>query len=314
MSKHDSWCWWRWISRSAETQWTERLTHAADSSWLVIEQPNRRQLLLEVHFKDRHAATALANEWPGRVRRVVAVPPVPGKPVRIAGTFSIGHGPRRGKGNDLEIPYGMAFGSGEHPTTLMLLREMVHETDWASKVVLDVGTGSGILALAARKLGARDIRGLDSDPDAVRVARENEKLNFSRPAIRWETGNAKRLSPALKCDLLTANLFSEVLIQIAPRLARALRPEGELWWKRRASPSTNRGCPGLSGDRPRANRHQNPGPLGHAAVEKALAEGGWIDEDREDEIADRHQRKDRKGGQNQWPDSALTSADLFLDG
>jgi ribosomal protein L11 methyltransferase len=129
----------------------------------------------------------------------------------------------------LLIPYGMAFGSGEHATTLMLLRALARRNDWRDADVLDLGTGSGVLALTARLFGARRVTGSDFDANAIRTARDNERRNFGTRQVRWEIADATKLRAVPKYSLILANLFSGVLIAAAPRIARALAADGELW-------------------------------------------------------------------------------------
>jgi ribosomal protein L11 methyltransferase len=129
----------------------------------------------------------------------------------------------------LHIPHGLAFGSGEHATTYMLLRELTRREDWTRTTVLDLGTGSGVLALAARLFGARRIVATDFDPEAVRTARQNEALNFAQSSIHWRRGDVKKLRSKTRYDLVLANLFSGILTEAAPQIAGCVAPGGELW-------------------------------------------------------------------------------------
>jgi len=134
----------------------------------------------------------------------------------------------------LHIPHGLAFGSGEHATTYMLLRELTRREDWSRSTsrrttVLDLGTGSGVLALTARLLGARKIVATDFDPDAVRTARQNETLNFAEPQVRWRCADVKKLRAMVRYDLVLANLFSGILSEAAPQIAGCVSGSGELW-------------------------------------------------------------------------------------
>lgn len=95
--------------------------------------------------------------------------------------------------------------------------------------MLDLGTGSGVLALAARLFGARKIVATDFDSDAVRIARENEMLNFSTPLIRWQCADVKRLRATARYDLVLANLFSGILCEAAPQIAGAMATGAQLW-------------------------------------------------------------------------------------
>jgi ribosomal protein L11 methyltransferase len=118
---------------------------------------------------------------------------------------------------------GMAFGTGLHPTTQQCL-EAVSYLDLEGLRVLDVGTGSGILAIAAAKRGAREVVGVDTDPLAVRAAKENADANGV--AIETRLGSAADVNGIF--DVVLANLVGPVLVHIAPHLRARLRPSGSL--------------------------------------------------------------------------------------
>ena len=111
----------------------------------------------------------------------------------------------------------------------MLLRALAQKEDWSCARVLDLGTGSGVLALAARKFGARKIVATDFDADAVRTARQNEELNFSTPLVRWQRADVKKLRATLRYDLVLGNLFSGILIEAAKQIVASVAESGELW-------------------------------------------------------------------------------------
>jgi ribosomal protein L11 methyltransferase len=228
-----AWRWSRSLSRAGEPLWAARMEERGGTNWLLIERPGRARLRLEVYFAGRGEAEALVPLWGGKVESVpkARYHQKPGAPLRIAPELEIVHEvPRRSAhANQLHIPYGMAFGSGEHATTLMLLRGLARWRDWPTTKLLDLGTGSGILALAARRLGARDIEAADFDPDSIRTARQNEALNFSAPLVGWKCADAKRLRSSGAYSLIVANLFSTILCEAAPRINRALRHGGQLW-------------------------------------------------------------------------------------
>jgi ribosomal protein L11 methyltransferase len=118
---------------------------------------------------------------------------------------------------------GMAFGSGHHETTQLALAAL-EALELRGKRVLDVGAGSGILAIAADLLGAGDAEGLDIDPETVPVAEANARLNLSR--ARFSLGTlGEAFAPA---DVLVANLFAELHAELAPHYLRALKPGGLL--------------------------------------------------------------------------------------
>lgn len=118
---------------------------------------------------------------------------------------------------------GMAFGTGLHPTTQQCL-EAVSYLDLEGTGVLDVGTGSGILAIASAKRGARKVVGVDTDPLAVRAARENAFANGV--AVTVHEGSAADIEGTF--DIVLANLVGPVLVRIAPHLRARLGPSGSL--------------------------------------------------------------------------------------
>jgi ribosomal protein L11 methyltransferase len=130
----------------------------------------------------------------------------------------------------LTLDPGMAFGTGLHPTTRMCL-EAVENRVRAGMKVLDVGTGSGILALAAAKLGASSVYCLDNSSVAVESARENAAINALSDRITVELGvldetTAHAMSG--QYDLVLANIFAHVIGAMAPQLALVLAPAGLL--------------------------------------------------------------------------------------
>jgi ribosomal protein L11 methyltransferase len=125
----------------------------------------------------------------------------------------------------IRLDPGMAFGTGQHPTTLMCLRAL-EETVRTGMAVLDLGTGSGILALAATRLGAASVLALDSDPQAVQAARENVRLNGLEAIVRVGEGTVKAgLGPF---DVIAANISASVIVELARAMTASLRPGGLL--------------------------------------------------------------------------------------
>ena len=124
----------------------------------------------------------------------------------------------------IEIDPGMAFGSGTHETTGMCL-SLLEEVISGGEEVIDVGTGSGILAIGAALLGAGRVLATDIDPDAVRVAAENVRNNHVDQVVSVRQGNLLDHVSAV-CDICVANIISDVIISFAAPLMPHIRPGG----------------------------------------------------------------------------------------
>ncbi|HPE60540.1 MAG: 50S ribosomal protein L11 methyltransferase [Thiothrix sp.] len=121
---------------------------------------------------------------------------------------------------------GLAFGTGTHPTTALCLA-WLDGADLAGKTVLDYGCGSGILAIAALKLGAAGVLAVDIDPQALQATAENARRNGIEPGTALLTAlpDECRLQTY---DVVIANILANPLVKLAPALLGALRPGGQL--------------------------------------------------------------------------------------
>jgi ribosomal protein L11 methyltransferase len=123
---------------------------------------------------------------------------------------------------------GMAFGTGTHPTTQIALR-LLERLEIEHRSVFDVGTGSGIIAIAAAKLGARTIHGVDIDAVSVRQAIANVAMNdVSNSVAIWKSDMAPSATRVHVYDIVVANIIARVLIEIADQLAPAVSTQGRL--------------------------------------------------------------------------------------
>jgi ribosomal protein L11 methyltransferase len=124
------------------------------------------------------------------------------------------------------IPPSMGFGTGHHESTRLCLG-LLQAVPVAGRRVLDIGTGSGVLAIAALRLGASDVEGVDSDEDAVRSARDSVSVNglTGRLALRVADFRVEPLAPA---DIVIANLTGALLVASARILVGLTRPGGTL--------------------------------------------------------------------------------------
>ena len=118
----------------------------------------------------------------------------------------------------------MAFGSGTHETTGMCL-SILEENIRGGEEIIDVGTGSGILAIGAALLGAGHVLAVDIDQDAVKVADENVKKNHVENIVTVQQGNLLEKVDAV-CDICVANIISDVIISFAAPLMNHIRPGG----------------------------------------------------------------------------------------
>ncbi|MBF7082607.1 50S ribosomal protein L11 methyltransferase [Desulfallas sp. Bu1-1] len=127
----------------------------------------------------------------------------------------------------IDMDPGMAFGCGTHETTAACL-ELLEELVRGGEEVYDVGTGSGILAVAAALLGARRVTAVDIDELAVRTARENAERNGVSDRVAVVQGNLLNNLAGPGADLVVANIIADVIIRLAPGAAAALKPGGRL--------------------------------------------------------------------------------------
>jgi ribosomal protein L11 methyltransferase len=128
----------------------------------------------------------------------------------------------------IEINPGMAFGTGYHPTTYTCLEAIEHFVQ-PGMSVLDVGTGSGILAITAVKLGAARVVALDIDPEAIRAARQNFRRTRTAKQVGLSQGTVPSpLAGPEQFDLAVANISARAVCDRGPFIVSALRPKGIL--------------------------------------------------------------------------------------
>jgi ribosomal protein L11 methyltransferase len=125
---------------------------------------------------------------------------------------------------------GLSFGTGQHATTRFCLEQVVKfRRPQEKQSILDIGTGSGILAIAAAKVGYRPVHALDLDPDAVRIAEENLRNNRVADQVQLKCRDVAALkTPKRGYDLVCANLIYDVLLAHRDRIVAQLSPNGAL--------------------------------------------------------------------------------------
>lgn len=128
----------------------------------------------------------------------------------------------------IELDPGRAFGTGTHPTTYLCIRLMEKYIE-NSHTVIDVGTGSGILMVAANKLGAKEIWGVDIDPDACEVAKENLVLNgITNENTKVLVGNLLNVVENKTFDVVVANILADVILMLLKDISKVIKKDGIL--------------------------------------------------------------------------------------
>jgi ribosomal protein L11 methyltransferase len=207
-----------------------------DATTLARGAPGRVTLVASFEGGDdaRAAVAELPQEWSPRIEEVVGDAwrdewKRHFEPFRLCGTLVVRPPWREyepGPGEEvLVLEPGRAFGTGLHETT-SLVAEVMAGHDMRGAHLLDVGCGSGILALAALKLGAASARAVDVDPDAVLVARENAERNgLAHEVVADETPVQALVE---RYEVVLANIEAKTLVELAPALVARVKPGGLL--------------------------------------------------------------------------------------
>lgn len=230
--------WTRLSTRKWEDAWDERLAFLGPGCVAMMTWPDSNALKIHA-FGDKTTVETLVKRFGGQATKLATHvwtgdPARQRAPLAIRGKLRIFSDESAWKASarpatDILVPAGMAFGTGEHATTATCLRLLCDlapalPENWTA---LDAGTGSGILAIAAEKLGAAGVEAFDFDPACVRIARENARANRCR-RIKVTKADARDVRAFAPADVILANLFSELLMASAPGLVRKLRPGGTL--------------------------------------------------------------------------------------
>lgn len=175
----------------------------------------------------RVAAAPLADaDW--LALALSGLPPVRAGRFFVYGAHDAGRVPSNAVA--LRIEAGAAFGTGHHGTTrgCLLALDALRKARRFERV-LDVGTGTGVLAIAAARAGVCTVLGADIDPDSVRIAVENAALNRVHARFVLADGLAHpAIAAAAPYDLVFANILARPLVRLAPAITRALAPRGDL--------------------------------------------------------------------------------------
>ncbi len=234
--------WSKLASAQWEDAWIERLQFLGRGRLAIFSLPGSRRIRIEAYGLNARDAARIVAAFGGQVRKMTAPAallagdePAPllirDRLVVVRSTRAAKAAARNHPGRPLlVIPAAMAFGTGDHATTatcLRLVSDFAASREGRRWVALDLGAGTGILAMSARLLGAARCDAWDFDPACIRAIRENVRLNNLRnvPAARVDV-TAWR--PARQWDLVTANLYSAVLVKVSAEIAAAVKPGGRL--------------------------------------------------------------------------------------
>jgi ribosomal protein L11 methyltransferase len=230
------WVWSKLSGVKWADAWEERFY--GNSNSVITEIKGGKSVRVEVYCEHEKGALDIQEQFGGSIRKLknqnwVAMSAPKAEPLMIRDRLVITQvelDPANYPGRHvILVPPEMAFGTGDHPTTSSCLRRLVDlskdmKPAWS---FLDLGTGSGVLAIASRLLGAGLIEAFDYDPKAVEVANLNASRNgagdlsiFEADVFTWK--NRK------KFEVVAANLFSTVLIEALPLIRKWVKPTGRL--------------------------------------------------------------------------------------
>ena len=225
--------------------WEERFMGSPNLSLVITEVPGRKTVRIEVFSEKKSAVLAIQKEWGGSVREVknqnwAAMAPPPPEPLKVRDKLVIC--PARTErevvalvkkfpGKEVIcVPADLAFGTGHHATTETMLRFLVDAAaTWKKSshpwTLCDLGCGTGILAIAGERLGAKKIWACDFDPQAVRVSKENSERNKAQRCT-FVKADVLAWQPRQQFDCVAANIFYDVLTTAFPKIYAATKPGG----------------------------------------------------------------------------------------
>ncbi len=178
------------------------------------------------HLKDRDWQDSVKKHFRPFAYRNVIFAPVWATPKQLSSLKKKIAAQKDSPVKIIRLEIGMAFGTGNHPTTRLCLRRLIDALEGRKRPSLvDIGCGSGILAITAQKLGATRAEGFDIDAHSIVVARRNARLNRSTAKFAVRDLYKTRLAPA---DVVLANLLGNLITDNAQKLWAAVKPGGAL--------------------------------------------------------------------------------------
>ena len=239
--------WSKLSSAKWRDAWEERFLGLGQTDAVISDLPGGKSVRVEVYCEEEERALEIKTQFGGSVRELkqenwAAMAPPQREPIKIRDALLVTGEPDPDKLEKLRaahpardvisVPAELAFGTGDHATTSTCLRLLVDiardyqraERGWS---MMDLGTGTGLLAIAAHKLGAAPVEGFDFDPTAVGVAKRNLSRNGATAANLYEA-DVFAWNPAAgpRYDVIAANLFADILRPNLDKIAAALAPGG----------------------------------------------------------------------------------------
>jgi ribosomal protein L11 methyltransferase len=203
-----------------------------DAGLRVFFSTDRDRDLALAHLREQIELTCTAIDVPDEdwaARSQAALQPVTIGDIIVAPPWTVTDDMRARSSHLIVIQPSMGFGTGHHASTRLCL-DWLRRTPLAGRAMLDVGTGSGVLAIAAASLGASQVAGIDIDPDALTAARENAELNHVQDRVHWHEIDLLAASQTLgrRFNVICANLTGGLLFRDAGAFAALALPDAHL--------------------------------------------------------------------------------------
>ena len=242
--------WSKTISASQEEYFEDRFLGMAQTNAVITKLSDAKKLRVEVFLEKKNSAKELINEFGGKVEKIKkrnwARINAPSKRplIKIRDQILVSDNPNLESLKSLKkkhpnkkiiaIPAALAFGTGDHATTSTCLRIIVdiskkylkEKTDWS---FCDIGTGTGILAITAKLMGANRVEGFDFDPEAITIAKRNIDINsvddiqiYEKDVFQWLPSERK------SWNIIAANIFANVLNPNLEKIWSAVSNDGHL--------------------------------------------------------------------------------------
>ena len=242
--------WSKTISASQEEYFEDRFLGMAQTNAVITKLSDAKKLRVEVFLEKKNSAQDLINEFGGKVEKIKkrnwARINAPSKRplIKIRDQILVSDNPNLRSLKSLKkkypnkkiiaIPAALAFGTGDHATTSTCLRIIVdiskkylkEKTDWS---FCDIGTGTGILAITAKLMGANRVEGFDFDPEAITIAKRNIDINsvddiqiYEKDVFQWLPSERK------SWNIIAANIFANVLNPNLEKIWSAVSNDGHL--------------------------------------------------------------------------------------